>query len=427
MAKKILILEPFYTNFHIDLAQYISSDIETFIYNFGYCIYVNHTKNLLVSKSIKKHSYTQEDLEKVKHIKTLYTETSRKLYETEPATEAFIYMAKYLSFTRDYIRKNHIDIVMMHNDLRWQHALTIEVCNELNILYLITERGIFRPNTLTIDFKGVNGYSSLPKDKAFYKEYTPKSKEFHHNYKTGKIVHTKTNLKFILFIILNKIGDFWGWNSTVKNKNYSLTHYLHLFIRQKFFKVKATMHQTLPQRYLFIPLQLSTDTQILIHSKFKNIQEFISTVENDFYTLNNKNIKLVFKIHPMERGMVKYLFDERSMLVENGTNELIRKSEAIVIINSTVGFEAIKNYKKVIVLGEAFFKIEDIVVCSSKENFKNDLNYVLSGRIKPDKDLIDKFVHYVQYEYQINGNLFKYDKRTFQQIKEKINTKLAEK
>jgi capsular polysaccharide export protein len=414
---KILILEPFYTNFHIELAKTLSSNISAFIFNYGNVVYHSGAKKVYVDKELRIVNYSKSDLEIAKNTKTLYSETLRKIYDVEPFESDFEYMAKYVSFVREYLIKNKIELVMMHNDLRWQHALAIAVCKELKVKYIITERGIFRPDTITIEFEGVNGYSSLPKNKEYYKNYTVEEKKLK-SYKVSRWKNIQVNIKFALFILLNKIGDLINLNSKIKNKSYSLSKYIKLFIKQKFSK-KQNYNISLPKRYIFVPLQVNTDTQILIHSDFKDMQEFITKVENDFYSIDS-DIGLVFKIHPMEKGIVEYKFDSRSIIVDSDTNELVKNSECVVTINSTVGFEAIREYKKVLVLGEAFFKIDGIAICSSKDSFKGDIQNVLNDLIELDNEAIESFVRYLKYEYQVNGNLFNWDDETLEEIKNKI-------
>ncbi|WOE71946.1 hypothetical protein RZR97_10010 [Hydrogenimonas thermophila] len=398
---KILILEPFYTNFHIDLAKSLTNNIESMVFNIGYIIYLRDSKINICHKKILDYSYSQHDLYLAKNIKNLYTERIRKLKNNEPLEKDFEYMAKYVSYLREFLKDRKIELVLMHNDLRWQHALAIEVCKELEIKYLVTERGIFRPNTTTIDLKGVNANSSIPRKKEFYENINISELNLM-SYKSYKISikdNLLTNIRFAFFILLNKCGDILRINSYIKNKHYSLLNYIKLFIKQKY-SVKDKINLNLPEKFVFIPLQVNTDTQILVHSNFKTIQEFITLVEKSFYSLNS-DLKLVFKIHPMEQGLVNYQFDSKSFVVENNTNELIKKCEFLITINSTVGFEAIQNYKKVIVLGEAFYKINGIAICSSKDNFLQDLKRTIEQKNEIDENIIDNFVNYLKYEYQV--------------------------
>lgn len=414
---KILILEPFYTSFHSELAKSLSDDISAFVFNYGNIVYLQGAKKVIVHKELEHIIATQNDIAIAKDTKTLYSETLRKIEGIEPSQSDFEYMAKYVGFLREYLIKHKIELVTMHNDLRWQHALANKVCKELGVQYLITERGIFRPDTTTIEFEGVNGYSSLPKDKEFYKSYKVAEKELR-SYKVSKFINLKVNIRFVLFILLNKLGGVFRLNSSVKNRGYSLSKYAKLFIKQKFGK-RTSQGIRLPTKYIFIPLQVNTDTQILIHSDFKDMQEFISLVEKEFYSLES-DISLVFKIHPMEQGIVEYRFDSRSLVVNSDTNELVKNSECVVTINSTVGFEAIEKHKKVLVLGEAFFKIDGISVCSSKKSFKDELVRVLDGSIELDNEAIEAFVKYLKYEYQVNGNLFSWSDETLEEIKDKV-------
>jgi len=417
---KILILEPFYTQFHMELARRMSSDITAFVFNYGYMIYLNDAKKVYIDKEVKNYVHSKNDFYLVKNTKTLYSETMRKIYNKEPSESDFEYMVRYVGFLKGYLSTNKIDLITMHNDLRWQHALAIEVCKDLGIRYLITERGIFRPNTTTIEFMGVNGYSSLPKDKEFYKNYNIEEKELE-GYKVSVWKMLKIDIGFAFFIMLNKLADVLGLNSKIKNKKYSLSKYLEIFVRQKFGR-KATNEIDTAKAYVFIPLQVNTDTQVLVHSDFKDIQEFISLVEKEFYSLYS-DITLAFKVHPMERGLVNYKYDSRSLVVDGDTTELVKNSKCVVTINSTVGFEAIQQYKKVLVLGSAFFKIDGIAVCSSKESFKEDMKSVLSDQVELDYEAINSFVKYLKCEYQVNGNLFFWRKETMTAIKKKVEGK----
>lgn len=414
--KKVLILEPFYTNFHCELANSLSSEVYSLVFNLGNLIYLKGSHKLLVNKKISHYSYSSTDLHIAKNTKSLYTEKKRKLDQVEPSEDDFIYMAKYIAFLRDFLMQEKIDFIVMHNDLRWQHALAVYVCKQQDIKYLITERGLFRPNTTTVEFQGVNAYSSLPVNIDFYDSIITKDFSFK-KYSISKFKHLQINLKFVIFLCLNSLGGILKINTQLANKRYSLVDYASLFLKQRnYFKNKLSV--PLPKKYIFIPLQVNTDTQVLVHSGYENIQAFISHVEKTFYDGQN-NVSLVFKPHPMDKG-IEYTFDSRSIVVDSDTKKLIQGSEFIITINSTVGFEAIQHYKVVIVLGEAFYKIPKLCVASSIQSFKKDLLTCLTSRMTIDHQLVDKFIFYLKSEYQVSGNLFNYDIAMLENIKQRI-------
>ena len=414
---KIVIIEPFYTNFHCDLANSLSSDIYSLVFNLGNLIYLKGSHKFLVNKRINEYSYSLSDLNIVKNIKSLYTEKKRKLEKIEPNEADFIYMARYIGFLRVFLEEKQIDLVIMHNDLRWQHALAIHVCKEIGMRYLITERGLFRPHTTTVDFQGVNAYSSIPKGIDFYEKITVKNLPFR-EHSIGRLKSFQVNFKFALFLCLSYFGDIIKVNSRLANQRYSLLSYIFLFLKQRK-KLKDKLTLALPKKYIFIPLQVNTDTQILVHSQYESMQAFISHVEKTFYA-ERSDVSLVFKPHPMDKGK-EYVFDSKSLVVDNETSQLIQGSEFIITINSTVGFEAIQSYKTVIVLGEAFYKIPKLCITSSIRSFREDLLRCLNQRAPINTQLVDKFVFYLKNEYQVNGNLFNYDAAMFTDIKQRID------
>lgn len=416
---KYLILEPFYSDFHIDVAHSLSNDIYSFVFNIGNYVYLKRAKKVLVHKKILVSEYSQSDNVIAKATKSLYTERLINLECREPSEDDFQYMAKYIAYLRSFIVDKKITFVLMHNDLRWQHALAIEVCKELGICYMVTERGLFRPNTITVDFKGVNALNCIPRKAGFYRNITVSDKTLK-SYQPNLLSQICTNTKFFLFLLLNKVGQLSKLNTPLANKNYQLRNYLSLFVEQKF-KSYLNRQRTLPKKYIFIPLQVNSDTQILVHSEYQNMQNFITQVEESFYALDS-DLQLVFKVHPMEKKD-RYHFDLRSIISENSTEELIKKSDLIVTINSTVGFEALQHHKRVMVIGEAFYKINELVICSSLQSFKDDLQYYLDNEFKIDTQLIDNFMAYLRCEYQVNGNLFNYDASTIQAVQSLIEQK----
>ena len=71
-------------------------------------------------------------------------------------------------------------------------------------------------------------------------------------------------------------------------------------------------------------------------------------------------------------------------------NDAFKMADVVIVNNSTVGIEAIFNYKKVVVLGNAYYDNESICF---KLNNKNELHSVLKNSLNHslDKIQIDNF------------------------------------
>lgn len=109
--------------------------------------------------------------------------------------------------------------------------------------------------------------------------------------------------------------------------------------------------------YVFVPLQVSNDTQLVVNSNV-GLKELISfSLE---YARKN-HLKVVVKPHPAEQdySFLQYLCkikDQYGIVIsDNNTMELIENSKCIITINSTVGMEAMIVGKPVITLGDAIY------------------------------------------------------------------------
>lgn len=412
-----LILEPNYSFLEQDVAHYHNDGkIYAFIFNLGFIVYLTQCHKIYVNQSIKQYSYQVKDIALVQQTKTLLSEQLRKRVKRALTNNEIIYQARYVAFVRDFLIKQKIDCVLMHNDLRWQHALTIQVCQQLKIRYLVTEFGIFRPSTITVDKQGVNAYNSVPRQVSFYRQYEIQQTKFK-DYSQTIWQKIKINLLFGCFLLVNQLGDLLRINVPLKNKKYHLLNYFKLLLP------RFSSHQidtTLPPYYFFVPLQVNTDTQVLIHSDFVDMQAFIDCVETAYQQLPieiKTQYKLVFKVHPMEQGIHHYQFHKNSIVNQSNTNELIAHASVVITINSTVGFEALCQYKTVIVLGDAFYQILGITVSSTQADLVNAILNAIKNSTAIEPLLIDRFVAYLKYDYQINGNVYRYDEHTLQQIK----------
>jgi capsular polysaccharide export protein len=110
--------------------------------------------------------------------------------------------------------------------------------------------------------------------------------------------------------------------------------------------------------YVFLPLQVSSDTQIKLHSDVDNLQAVNIAAE---YAVN-KGLSLFVKLHPAENDTkhiaeILRLRDRHGFeLVTSPTTDIIKHAQAVITINSTVGLEALLYEKRVISLGRCFYK-----------------------------------------------------------------------
>ncbi|QDV63038.1 Capsule polysaccharide biosynthesis protein [Crateriforma conspicua] len=119
----------------------------------------------------------------------------------------------------------------------------------------------------------------------------------------------------------------------------------------------------LPSTFRFLPLQVSCDTQLLLHSDVNNQ----AAIERAAEQSNHDGLALVIKPHPAEtnRSAIQAVDRQITRLrsrrlkvyqTREDTADLIQRACHVCTINSTVGLEALIAGKPVSVYGRAFFE-----------------------------------------------------------------------
>jgi len=62
------------------------------------------------------------------------------------------------------------DVMILFGDCRPLHRAAIRVAQSRGLRVYVVEEGYFRPDWITLEEGGVNGYSSLPRDPAWFRE-----------------------------------------------------------------------------------------------------------------------------------------------------------------------------------------------------------------------------------------------------------------
>ena len=119
----------------------------------------------------------------------------------------------------------------------------------------------------------------------------------------------------------------------------------------------------------------------------------------------------MFKLHPLDPGMVNYQrmvnrlaaeqgVSERIMFLDGGNlNVLARRARGAVTINSTAGLATIGFGCPTKVLGRAVYDIEGLTDRTPLNRFWNDPQ-------APDPDLFLRFRHVMMERTQINGAFY---------------------
>ncbi|WP_175882407.1 capsular biosynthesis protein [Burkholderia sp. BCC0044] len=115
------------------------------------------------------------------------------------------------------------------------------------------------------------------------------------------------------------------------------------------------------RRYVFLPLQVSDDTQLKLHSDVDNLEAIGIALRYAAHA----DAALIVKVHPAERStaLVDAVLDMKRRhgfdIATSRTVDLVKHACLVVTINSTVGLEAMLYGKQVVPLGRCFYRSFD--------------------------------------------------------------------
>lgn len=163
----------------------------------------------------------------------------------------------------------------------------------------------------------------------------------------------KVNYRHVVdFIYLSLFGYKTFPKSLVFNKIMSKFHSKAIVIPERF------VYKNVEKDFVFFPMQLSTDTQIVLNSNVNNVQA-LETI------ISSVDELVVIKPHPAEINF-NYILQEvesyngRVKISFDNTYTLLNKSKNVFVINSTLGLESRLFDKEVTFLGRSFFdKLSD--------------------------------------------------------------------
>jgi len=300
-----------------------------------------------------------------------------------------------------FCAKDYIEGIISENDVKniyksvWYYC--DKFCKESQINLIIASQGILtaeiaiknyaKTNRIPIlffelanipgktfwDIEGSNAKSYLYNHIEILDDYVVSEREYL-NWKTEYINRNFKQHLVKQATILKHFNYLYGLISRFKFLFTGLNLYkfdiltkIKYFIKSRTFKIKYDKVDIFKEKYIFFPMQVASDSQIILNSDiglFDALKYSIKKAEVD-------NLNLVVKLHPAERDIdviytilklrEKYKFN----IVDNNTFEVIANAQKVITINSTVALEAMILDMPVEILGRSFYKF------FNKERTKN--------------------------------------------------------
>lgn len=315
-----------------------------------------------------------------------------------------------------------IDVVFLFGDMRPIHLAAHAVVQELGLELGVFEEGYVRPNYVTLERFGVNANSLLADSQHVVPKEVPP---------VSQVVNVGSTYWQMVW---------WGFGYfTVGGALHALfPHYRHhrkltvlealpwlraVWRKHKYAwlerKVLPDLQRWHTGRFFLVPLQVYNDYQVTHHYAGASVKVFMREVVASFAVHAPANTCLVFKHHPMDRGYCDYRTDLQTLAREFGLGPRVRyihdqhlptlldHARGVVVINSSVGLQALRHGVPTKVCGDAMYDKPGLTYQGSLDAFWQD-----APRHPPDADLCQRYVRHLIHKTQINGSFYKALKHT---------------
>jgi len=325
-------------------------------------------------------------------------------------------LADFESWLRELVKTEKYDTFYLYNHYRPYNQVAWKLAEELDLGCWVFELGLIRPNCVTV-FS--NKTLPLPTLAKAWKRLLADGRAPRHIETPRELCTVSTPAKLVSFctnFFLSRVTSPLFPNFVDQRDMKLWSHFKHGVIhlwrfieRSRDCEFDPLFAGELSGNYYAVPLQVHSDTQITMCSDFKSIEQFIKKVVRSFEKFAPADTKLVFKVHPMDRGYRDYtdlingldhrLGGGRIFYVDRvQLPSLLANSRGVVNINSSVGISGLFHHAPVITLGTAVYDLDDLT-------YRNGLDAFWTQAEKPKGARVRHFMNLLLATSQGRGTL----------------------
>lgn len=320
-------------------------------------------------------------------------------------------------FLSRFMDERGITDLVLFGDGRPYHRVAIATAQLRGVNVHVFEEGYFRPNWITLEEGGVNGFSGLPRDPETIQRLAAELPEPTEPRPIGGDMRARTFWD-VLYNCAHVFFPYFYPRYQRYRPNHCLVEYagwLGRIIRKKpEARRAASVEKTLRRSkapYYLLPLQLDSDYQIRLHSPFSAMTEVVEFVARSFAAHAPSNARLVVKLHPLDNGLVNRRrathvtasrtgLGDRLVYLDGGDGEaLIDGASGVVVVNSTMGTMAVERGRPTIAIGQAIYDVAGLTHQGTLESF-------WTAPVAPKPEVVAAFRKVVSARTQLNGGFY---------------------
>ncbi|MCF4166415.1 capsular biosynthesis protein [Zavarzinia compransoris] len=322
-------------------------------------------------------------------------------------------------FVTDLAARNEVTDIVLIGDCRPLHVAAVEALRAWrpSIRVHVFEEGYIRPDWITLEADGVNARSNLPRDPAVIAAVPEGNLPPRFGVPVGQSTF-RMGLRamisyFAMFLLTPLFRHYVHHRPDMPSREARLWFRRLLGREARKTRALAQEEELLAsgRPYFLLLLQLNVDKQIVNHSPYKSMRDYMAAVMRSFADHAPADAHLVVKAHPLDNGRddhggdlaalaAETGLDGRVMLIDGGNLfALLGGCRAAVTVNSTAGISALHRSVPLIALGNAIFNIAGLCHQGGLDSFWTEPSPVDAG-------LYHAWRNMVAYRTQVNGNFY---------------------
>jgi capsular polysaccharide export protein len=348
----------------------------------------------------------------------------------EPALNFRGRPSQWPAFIARALRAHRVSDVVLFGDCRPLHQVAIAAARQLGVATHLFEEGYLRPNWITLETAGTNGYSSIPRHPEGIRALADGLAEPQPPIDVGGSFFKRA----LWDVTANVIGaalwpmfPHYRWHGT-DHPFVEYAGWLRRFARTpaRRRRTRETLARVVEgeRPFYLMPLQLHSDYQIRVHSPYRHPIEAAEEIVESFAAHAPAGSQILFKLHPLDNSLFDYPGEiariaacagaaERVHFIDDGDlPTLLTRSSGVVLVNSSIGTLALEHGCGVKALGTATYDMPGLT-------FQGSLNAFWTAPVTPDPELYRAYRRVVIALTQINGGFF--DSRAIE-----VGTRLAQ-
>jgi capsular polysaccharide export protein len=307
--------------------------------------------------------------------------------------------------------------IILHGDCRPLHRAAVARAERDGITPHVFEEGYLRPNWVTLEIGGVNGYSRLPAQASVYHDAAPLLPSFDPPLHVPPSVRARARgcLRYGFASLLGH-GRFPHYET---HRGWPLWHEGRGWLRRMAGGLLAhrrgsrAVAKTLSARggFYVLPIQMDNDSQILHHSDLGGMTRAIQHVVASFARHAPPDTILAVKAHPLDNGVINWSRVTQDAAINAGVADrvtfieacdlqhLLDRTRGMVTVNSTSATFALTGGVPVMALGSAVYGLRGLT-------HKGSLDTFWSTPAPPDPRLVDAFCRVLAHACLVGGDFF---------------------